>query len=50
MPEEDNSAKISVAESTSDETKKLSEDALRLGPRQVSPIRIGVPLPAPVFL
>jgi hypothetical protein len=42
MSEENNSAKISEAESTSDETKKLSEDARGLGPRQVGPIMIGV--------
>jgi hypothetical protein len=42
MSEENNSAKISEAENTSDETKKLSEDARGLGPSQVGPIMIGV--------
>jgi hypothetical protein len=42
MPEKDSNAKMSEVESTADETKKLSEDARDLGPRQEGLVRFGV--------
>jgi hypothetical protein len=41
MPEENKNAKMSEAESTVYETKKLSEDARGLGPMQAGPFAIG---------
>ncbi|MGA9389794.1 MAG: hypothetical protein WBV69_05035 [Candidatus Sulfotelmatobacter sp.] len=41
MPEENKNAKMSEAESTVHETKKLSEDARGLGPMQAGPFAIG---------
>jgi hypothetical protein len=42
MSEENNNAKMSEPESTADDSRKLSEDARGLGPRQAGRIRIGV--------
>jgi hypothetical protein len=42
MPEKDSNAKMSEVESTADETKKLSEDARDLGPKQEGLVRFGV--------
>jgi len=42
MSRDNNSSEMSEARNSTDETKKLSEDALGLGPRQVGPIMIGV--------
>ncbi len=41
MSEENNNSKVSETKSTADETKKLSEDARGLGPRQTGPFAIG---------
>jgi hypothetical protein len=41
MLQENNDAETSETRSTTDETKKLSEDALGLGPRHVGPFVIG---------
>ncbi len=42
MSEENNNEKMSEAESTADDSRKLSEDARGLGPGQAGRIRIGV--------
>jgi hypothetical protein len=42
MPEENNNEKMSEAESTADDSRKLSEDARGLGPRQTGPFTIGL--------
>lgn len=42
MPEENNNEKMCEAESTADDSRKLSEDARGLGPRQTGPFTIGL--------
>jgi hypothetical protein len=42
MSEENNNEKMSEAESTADDSRKLSEDARGLGPRQTGPFAFGL--------
>jgi hypothetical protein len=42
MSRENKNPETSEAQNSTDESKKLSEDAFGLGPPQVGPIRIGV--------
>ena len=42
MSRDNNSSETSEVRNSTDETKKLSENALGLGPRQGGPIMIGV--------